>query len=422
MGILGAIVLALLGPAQAETTDAVESAVTIEQIAAQLERDPVFIQEVAGGGDRDAAEALVRDAIAGLPHPVFVVAGRLPIDDLGQEQVRTFAFELRRELQRDAVFAIAPLDGVPVVLGLGEGMPAPPRNYEDVGRVSEEMLRQFPRDFDEPEGDQSPRSTVRETALARILVDLANLDGGSLSDDEVRDLASHRFLHVVTADLDDAELPTPGKQWMVGTVVGALVLVWVPLLLRALGRRRRPTLRPGPAREPDVAWSVADADLEQARTQLSQAIAALDPARVRHPGLLESAMLAKEAADVWASASSQPDRLGALTLAERGLQDARRANRREPGPGWRPCFLDPRHGRASGHRQWVLQDAEVRVPLCGACARRMDRGEAPRPLLVRRGRGEAAYFTRDDVWARTGYGALIDDYAGAVLRDGRRSG
>lgn len=415
--------LLAVGPAAGADSDPVESAVTAEQIAAQLERDPVFIQQLAGGGDVEAARSLAKRTISDLPHPVYVVAGRLPVEESGGNSARTFAYALKR-LLGDGVFVIAPLRGVATVEPIGPGMPERPRNYEDGARVSEEMLRQFPDDFDKDHGTGEPISRVRQTRLAQALTDLHGLDGGQMTDAEVRRLASLPFLHVVTADPDEQEPPTTGKRWMVGSLVGLLVLVWTPLLLRAVtgSRRRRERLAPSvfsaAARTDAADWKVDDQRLEQRRAQLSGALARIDAHDVRRPELAETALLAKEAADTCAESSSQRDRLGALTLVEHGLHAARSARGDRDYVPWRPCFINPLHGRATQQRQWLLDEAEVQVPLCGACARRVDTSRPTAPLMVREGRRTLPYFEVADIWGSTGYGALIEDYPATVLRAG----
>lgn len=414
--VLGALLLAT-APALAADTNPADSAHTIEQIAAQLERDPIFIQQVAGGGDVAQARQVAADVAEGVPGRVFVVAGSLPIGS-SSEAPRTFAFDLHRLIGGEATYAIAALDGTATVVSFGDSAPEGARNYDDTQRVMKEKLERFPDHFDPRSGNGPEWSAVRLTRLAQVLIKLHGLGDSEMTGGEVDELAGHRFLHVMTRDPDEPTGSTWGRQWMFGTLVFLLVLVWLPGVLRLLSKRsarRRTEALPARRGKPD--WAVG-AELEQLLAELSDRLARLDPGRVRRPELYDVALAAKEAADTRGDSDVQTERLGALTLARHGLHAAKLADSTRAYVAWRPCFINPLHGRATEVRQWVFGDAEIRVPLCRACAIRLDGARPPEPLLVAKGRRSVPYFELEDVWGRTGYGALTDDYPRDVLRDG----
>ena len=400
--------------------DPVESAVTVKEIAAQLRKDPIFIQQQSAGGDKAAARAFTRELIGSRPYPVYVVAGALPIDG-SAAGARTLAYSLRRELGKDGVYVIAPVARAGTeVIPLGDGLPSTPRNYEDESRVRQETLKRFPDDFRSDHvsrgGDEATQ--VRLTALSQALIRLHGLGDATMTTAQVDAMAEKQFLHVFTREYDDTGRysTAEGKRWMVGTFVAVLTALWLPVLITPLVRRR--------GRKPMVPeqadWHVSTEELERRRAELSRLLAAHSPADVRRPELLDEALLAKEAADTCADSERDTDRLGALTLVERGIHAAKLSRNKKTYVSWRPCFLNPMHGRAQTVRQWVFDDAEIRVPLCEPCARRLDGSRAPQPLLVKQGRRLVPYFEVDDIWGRTGYGSLIEDYAEAVLREGAK--
>jgi hypothetical protein len=114
-----------------------------------------------------------------------------------------------------------------------------------------------------------------------------------------------------------------------------------------------------------------------------------------------------------------PALVGALTLARTGVRDAERVLGRASQP-YRCCFLDPLHGAGVREASWRLGETTVSVPVCPACRRRLDAGRDLTPLLVRRGWRTRPYYELGDVWARTGYGSLVDDYAAQVLAERAR--
>lgn len=161
----------------------------------------------------------------------------------------------------------------------------------------------------------------------------------------------------------------------------------------------------------------------RARTRERDAPAAeaLDPAALEEAARTELAKLSRELAgaddpppvafDDYAAASKvledheHPiDLLGALILAWRGQAALE-------GGTARPCLFDPRHGPGRTTTRWRLDGGEVDIPACRACAKAIAAGRAPQAVQDR-GRD---YFTRDTVWARTGFGALDDTVAQQVM-------
>ena len=139
--------------------------------------------------------------------------------------------------------------------------------------------------------------------------------------------------------------------------------------------------------------------------------------------LVDAATLAQDAATRLLDAQpavGAADLVGALVLARTGRRDARRAIGEASDP-YRACFFNPLHSAGTREASWRLGEATVSVPVCPACERRLRTGGRPDALSVRRGRRERPYYEGSDVWARTGYGTLVDDLAVRVLTErGRR--
>ena len=91
--------------------------------------------------------------------------------------------------------------------------------------------------------------------------------------------------------------------------------------------------------------------------------------------------------------------------------------RRGTGAAFVPCFFDPRHPEGTATASWRLGDGEVDVPCCTACASAVVEDGVPAHLRLPTRRGTEPYWERDDVWARTGFGAVTDDLARDVLAD-----
>lgn len=233
----------------------------------------------------------------------------------------------------------------------------------------------------------------------------------------------------------DHQAPDPGAYWAFGTtalVVGAgaawillrHVATWGPAPQQVGGRssaRRKkawPELRTDPAAvsatlTPRELRARVESELpEVAEARAARDRASLDAARwTRIDTAVEAARL------VLARAGERerdvPDLVGALVLARTAafaLEDGR--GRQAP---YRPCFFDPRHGRGVKRRDVPVGDVSLDVACCSLCARR--RPAELQPLRDRR----RPYYERDTVWARTGYGAFVDDLPFQVLDELRET-
>jgi hypothetical protein len=98
-------------------------------------------------------------------------------------------------------------------------------------------------------------------------------------------------------------------------------------------------------------------------------------------------------------------------IADREL-DRIKDPKRQP---YRPCVVDPTHGEASDTLR--LADSSIDAPACGECTTKQGQFLADHTW-----RGDRPYLEANSVWARTGFGALVDDLPTQVIADrgGRR--
>lgn len=178
----------------------------------------------------------------------------------------------------------------------------------------------------------------------------------------------------------------------------AAIAVGIWLLLRSRGdgaaARRNPELE-------RHRWAAVRRVAEEDVTQLGQQIAATpvhpdlpDEGRQEFDDALASYERAKQALD----AAAHPDDLqwvsksiddGRFALAK---LEARRGG--APIPERRPpCFFDQRHGLSTGEKSWAPPGGAAReVPVCAACAARLEDGLDPQARLVETPSGQRPYY------------------------------
>jgi hypothetical protein len=386
---------------------------TVEALAEALKVDHVIVQETRGSGDAAGAEERIEDLIARLPFAAYVAVIDTPTDvDAGSEASGYLATALSRRIGEPGLYVVSADGDIAEARMVGTGWDETLfslQSYTDRGAVTDASGT----DLLVPTVDAE---TFVQTALAvPPTEDDLDYDSVALSDDVVDDLADReRALEPHERpdyDFDAAEPWTVGKRWMVGTTVGAGVLV---VLLQSLwgwpGWRRRPGAKkvPGESRAaiaPPVAPDL-DVEREAAAGQLTTLAEQLPDAPTGDHA--DRALLAREVAEPLLDSRDVLDVVGAQVLARAGLRELARASGRARVP-YRVCFFDPRHTTATQRVEWRYGDAEVEVPVCRTCRRAVDRGLEPPTLVVgRRGRLRP-YYEGDSVWARTGYGSLVDD-------------
>ena len=150
----------------------------------------------------------------------------------------------------------------------------------------------------------------------------------------------------------------------------------------------------------------ADAELDELAARLADTAGTAQPPEVRVlvDGSYDTARAVLERTGD--DPEDLDDLVGALVLTR--VADRALAGRRKRTKSYRPCFFDPRHGEGLSTRTVPVGDRELTVPACGTCGRTTG---APASMIVP-GRllGRARpWYEHDTVWARTGYGAFVED-------------
>lgn len=401
---------------------------TVDGLVAALRVDPVVVDQTMGDGDAAGAHDLLTSQVRKVGFPVYVALVSRPVDDPTSDSDRAALITaLHRKLDRPGLYVVATTDHADDVEGFG--IPADP-TLVDVARFSatDQLQKLLPKD-DYP-------GPVAQAQLAVLTAQHADRmrparDYGVPSvvpRAELRRIAGSRYGQP-TPDVDNhhaySNRADIADRWLAGGAGFGFVAPLVLLLLRgrwpgwAPSQRlpKRPTSRGVPAAPDRVRPAEVRALARREVDRLAGAIAGADVRRAR-PEWWDRADRAREAAEKVQASDDLADQVGAVVLARTGRRDLARAiGRRRDTRQDRPyhcCFFNPLHDEGVQQATWRQGDSELRIPVCHAC-RAVEDGGAPNALKI----GRKPYYERDDLWARTGYGALVDDLADVVLREWR---
>lgn len=377
---------------------------TVDQIAEALREDPVLVHPTFGNGRTDEVDAALGEIVDGLGYPAYVVLHPGPETLSANQPDRDLAVQLQQRLGvEDAVFYVH----------------TDPQSYSNeivsFGDVPDSHLAiRAAMDLDD-----SFSANLDLNAAGRAARDLEVLDsGGELGRREYFSYEREELWQSpVDWDPSTRFEATPGDPWAVATM-GFLVVTGAGFMVLhryARARREGRSLLPWPERDRGPAGvPVSPAEV---RVELEAELEQLAALRAKTPdgGLTqEQRILADGSCDTARRLVRAPrgdeDLVGALVLvriADTELRARGRPGQRGRAP-YRPCFIDPRHGRATGTHEVVAGSDRLDVPTCADCTR--TRGDR-RPMMVRGGllRRERPWFEKDTVWARTGYGGLVDE-------------
>jgi len=445
-------------------SDGLPFAPTIDELATALAQDPVIVTQAFGNGHTaqadDELHQLVDDLEAASGVPVYVVVARGPDGLAVGDPLRDLATNLHTRLaETDALYVLRVDTGDGVrgdVVGFGDAPDTSVLNAVD---------SQFAPDGGTDAGVSEVGLAARDLGVLLQGPDIPRSEYDAYRQEVV-------WRSPPQPSYEDFVPPQAGTYATFGTMAFVTVAVGSWLVLRNVARwrttapdaarvearRRAREVRAGRAapgqngtsspaaradRVPAVPASVAtpaalrrtvDAELERLAATLERtAGTALDDERRQlADGSYDTARSLVDRLDDTPVGTPDdgdvPDLVGALVLtrtAERALDGGSR-RRRPPSP-YRPCFFDPRHGEGTARRTVAVGSGELEVPACAACRRATTTDLRPLETLVggRFGRRRRrAYYELDDVWARTGFGALVDDLWVPVSTDlrQRRSG
>ncbi|MBC2932987.1 hypothetical protein [Nocardioides sp. zg-1228] len=417
----------------------------VDSLAEALRQDGVVVDRVMGSGaaqeSHDRIAALVRET----PFPVYVALVEQPkgLPDDAIDATEALAGLLNRRLG-DGLYVLDTTEGIqqvfaygldtnPSRLSLGAG-----RNDDALDEAMQEVggYRIGTQDYLYPPAVAEAEAQV---LAAEDLVEMAREPSGddypvTLEETEVEDLARYAVRVAATADWRptseeyvSVRTAASGLSALVGGLGGLVVALLVGQSLRGWPRRGAPRRAVAPTAEKAATYAVAPPDLEDERKRavrladaLTRSLEKTDWETLRDRDVAARALTARDAVEPLLASGDIGDVIGARTIAQMGAHDLGRG-RRGSGAALVPCFFDPRHPDGTATASWRLGDGTVEVPCCPACATAVGQGATPRhlrlPHRLPHRRGTVPYWERDDVWARTGFGAITDDLAGDVLAE-----
>lgn len=404
----------------------------LDSLVADLRQDHVVVDRAYGDGEsqkyHDRLVALVRE----MPFDVYVALVAAP-DEVaamdGGSGGSTLATLLSRRIGEGAVYVVATDGGGLTVstVGLDVRDTAVSLGASAAQDQVAEELERLQGGYTYMPGVVDAEATVR--ALDDVVEGLRagrSYDdlGDTLSGSEVRTLAaeatvlSHAQWWRPRHGRSEYRAASPGLAVGIGSLLGLVVALLLGQSLAGWPRGRSEPPRRLPRRgavSTPTARKRAGRETGLLRRRIERDAGTSPADRDQQ----NRADLALDVAERLLGAGDDADLVGAEMVARAGLRSHDLA-RGGGGEGYRPCFFDPRHGEAARNARWRFGEGDVEVPCCTTCFGHVDRGREPDSLLLPGRSRPVPYWQRDDVWARTGYGALTDDLAAEAARDLRK--
>lgn len=405
-------------------------ATDLDQLAEALREDRVVIDRVMGSGEAQESHDRIAELVREVPFPVYValveeVEG-MPDTSSGDvnEQVATL---LHRRLGGSGLYLVQTAGGPMRATGFGLDADSNrlTSGFYAVGDALEEAIPESTRVPAVVEAEATVRAAEDLVEHARGEDDLP--DGASpLAGDDLEELGERAEVLGVRAewrpsskDFIEVREASTGFSVLMGGLAALVIALLAGQSLRGWPRAGRGQGAARGAGGP----TVPDVETERKRAGelldgLAAALAATDWSQVADLEVAERARTARVAAEPLLDSSDPVDLIGAQVLARAGSTDLTRGTRGKGAP-LTTCFFDPRHSQGRSRVSWRLGDGHVEVPCCRRCEKAVDRGRTPEQLHVRHGwrRRAVPYWSRGDVWARTGLGSTTDFLARDVLAD-----
>jgi hypothetical protein len=399
----------------------VDFPVTVDEVATALEHAPILVQNTMGSGDAAAAARRLAAIARTLPYPAYVALVSTPRDDDAGDASAYLATALSRRLATPGLYVVETSGHSPRLLLVGQKTQSVEFELQYYGNAAAVEKATGALTL----APQVGAEVALRTALHPLSTTLDEHTPPSLSQQEISDLAAlQRRLDPPRQEAaDDAEDEgstwTTGKRWMLGTTVGMALFLLVQRSLRGWPGWRRSTPQRPRTKHTRAAGPDPAAQDRKARAEASATVMRLADRLATAPALLPgddralAALTAREVADPLLASAELADVVGALVLARTGLADLDLATRKRRARAYRCCYFHPLHGAAKATAAWRYGEADIEVPVCDACRQALVDGRPPEVFRVGRWR-QRPYYERDDVWARTGYGSLVDDFAHQV--------
>lgn len=390
--------------------DGLSSPPTVAEIAAALRADPVLVDPLFGNGRTAEVDAALTEVVDGLGFPAYVVLVPRPEGLSGSDPDGELATLLADRLGGDGLFVVH----------------TDPAGFADAMLSAGDVPDHHVVYSAELELDPDRSSYDDLTAAGRIARDLELVAAGGRMTQEEYDAYASEAVWQDPAPWDlDYDPPGPGTYAALTTFAFVAVAGVVWLLLRNVARWR--STAPGaralerrrqgrPAHETEGPAQVR-ARAERELDALAQRFAAGPVVPGDRQVLLDGSYDTARAvlAHTGTDDRDLDDLAGALVLTR--VVDRALRGRGKDSPPYRPCFFDPRHGEGVRRRTLPVGDTQLTVPACRRCGH--TRGDALDPMSVPRGPlgRERPWYEHDTVWARTGYGAFVDDLWRHVTAD-----
>lgn len=386
----------------------------IDQLAEQLRSDPVVVDVAMGDGRAAEHDDRLTALVKQLPFKAYVALVEQP-DGLPAGSAAELPGLLHRRIGEPGLYVVDTTDGIFTFEVFGSDLPQLRDTFhgtlDEVGRrvATQHDVRSVVLN-----GPLAAEVLLRTAASGDRALTEADVVELSERADELYSAAWWREPQQDRSRLYEAQMSV-GWPWVAGTVMAWAVFCLVLLLLRNLVPQRT-------GRRVDLSRLRTHATSQVAA--LAEALAETDWDAVADRDAGDRAGLARDAAEPLLESDHLTDLVGAQVLALTGLRDLEIA-RGAADQLYRACFVDPRHGEATGQMRWRLGQGDAQVPVCGRCREADAKGTPPQPMPRER-HGELrrvdprAWFEVDDVWTRTGFGALTDEFAGDVLTAHRR--
>lgn len=410
----------------------------IDALAEALREDGVVIDRVMGSGEAEATHDRIAALVRETPFPVYVALVDTPagLPDDGSAASDALAGLLNRRLG-DGLYVIKLPTGGQQVWSYGLG--ADPSRLSLADYANRDVLEASIAELAGPSGTEDyvypPPVVVAEASAltAEGIVEVGRQeptgDYPATLDEADADRLAERAVELDASaswrprgdDYVPVRTASAGLSALVGGLVGLSVALLLGQTLAGWPRRRR-AAEPEPPKPPAVVPTPPPdlhAERRIARAQadaLAKALSGTDWDAVRDRDTAGRALTARDAVEQLLDSGDVADLIGAQVVARAGSRDLSRG-RRGKGEALRTCFFDPRHPEATSTARWHLGDGGVEVPCCGACGTAVVHDGTPAYLRLPARRGTEPYWERDDVWARTGFGAVSDFLARDVLAD-----
>ncbi|MCY7400548.1 MAG: hypothetical protein LH477_06270 [Nocardioides sp.] len=394
----------------------------------------MVVDRVMGAGEAQSANDRIAALIREVPFPVYVALVEqpdgLPEDSLGSSEA--LAVLLNRRMG-DGLYVIATTESPQRVWSYGLG--ADPSRLSLSAYANADALDAAVEGLaNEPVSTPKVVEAEAQVLTAESLLELGRgpyLDGADYpatladADADIERLAQEAVRLRASSDwrpgVDDyvsIRTASSGLSALVGVVSALVVGLLFGQTLRGWPRRRKPLLG---GRQVKASAAAAPPHLETERARARELVDALtrklsgtDWEKLRDRDVAGRALTARDAVEPLLESDDVADLIGAQVVARAGARDLARG-RRGSGDPLGTCYFDPRHPEPTAVASWRLGDGEVEVPCCAACSVTVGKGGVPDHLRLGARRGTVPYWERDDVWARTGFGAVTDDLARDVL-------